>query len=1013
MIRFLFTYIFLIASIHGLSQNFRLKHLSSVDGLSQNSVNDVFQDREGIIWIGTQDGLNRYDGYEFKYFRYQGDESAVHDNFITKIVEDDKGNLWLAHRKGVSVFSKTKNTGYLLKTVDSTFYQPVDWLAKIDGDIYLVDSNHNLFKSVWNNGRYYLEKIDLSVHDGKVISVRKFSEIWYLVTTEGLVISESIPESGEAISYPNSEEHYSSFNKELTMDVNGNLYFTTYRHLYIYNPEDSHIEEIELIEDPDIQLTDLCWSDSNELWAATNQGIYVIDGTLIKDHIPMDYSSNSKQNDGVVNCLFKDHHGQMWIGSANHGVSIYNPLADQFKFLNYNHGIEDPVVWSIYQDSSILLLGTNSGLEVFRTTIDHIGKRRFLSKELTYKGKISLIGTERIGTISKIDNEFWIGAGSQVFVLNQKLNELVRSYSIDQYKMDQGLESKASPTVTTIVSVNDRNFILTQKGVYYVNKEISSNLNHIKEMEKVHILDATVVEHNLWMATNTGIIRLNHKTLSHKKYVYNEFSNSGKGPSHKIITSITKDNNGGLWLGTAGGGINHFNIQTENFNYLTEFDGLANNNILGLELAGSILWISHNKGISSYELTRGRIKNYDVNDGVVFDEFAINSSFKNNKGQVWFGSANGVNFIPNYSWVQTDTFNSKVVLSGIEINYDYRDLFSLVNSSDNTLTLHPIDKVVSFRVNVVDYQNSGIKLEYQLLGFNSNWVEVESNGKITFTNLNPGDYTLKVRAINKHGVVSSNHAILKIHVSTPLWKRVWFILTTVVIIVGIIFLIIRGVVRRKYKKRIAKMEEEKRLLYEKQRISRDLHDNVGANLSYIVHSLDNYSYQLKKENNALSDELSDLGNETRSVMSSLRETIWAVKKESVSINEMENRIIDFSSKLLSSADIDLIVNFQTDGKITLSPFVALNLFRIIQEAVHNAVKHSKGSAFEISLKSSHGLEILLKDNGKGFDVEQQEENKFGLKSMKDRVSDIGGEFKLKSIKDSGTEIIIRIPLNAK
>ena len=1008
----LIVYIILGISLSTFCQDFRLKTLTSADGLSQNSVNDIYQDKDGMIWIATQDGLNMYDGFRFKHFRYEGNESVVHDNFIIKITEDDKNNLWLTHRKGVTVFSKQTHNGYLLKTQEHTSYQPIDWITNIDGDLYLINNKYDLYKAVWDNGRYALKHIDVPSYNGKIISISKFSGTFYIVTTKGLLVASNVSEPEKLIPYPTPEEHHNNIDKGIAMDGNGNLFFTTNKHLYRYDIKHAELNDIKVSTDIDLRYTDLCW-DNNALWVSTDHGVFILEESLVKYHLPLDYTFNGTQNEGKVLSILKDQQGQIWMGTTNNGVSIYNSDIEHFKFLNHGHGIEDPVVWAVYQDAKHLLLGTNSGLEVFKTSTPNLGNRLFLNEVVTYQGRHPILGTDRISTITKIDHQFWIGAESKVYVFDQELRDVLQSFSIDAFKARLNWTHKASSIVTNIISTDDRIFILTQKGAFYLNKHTMGELNFIEGLEKSHILDASLSYDQLWLATNKGLIKLNTKTLVHKAYVHNALNEKHKSPSHQIVTSVTTDSKGNLWLGTAGEGINSFNPKSEVFNNITESDGLANNTIMSLQVLDSILWISHNKGISSYNTTDGSIRNYDMGDGLVFDEFAINSSFQNDTGELWFGSANGLCFIPDYSKVQTDTFLSKAEIYGLEINYNHQDLLSMMSASGNLLELHPNDKIISFDVNVLDYKNLGIKMEYQLLGFGPDWIEVENNNRITFTNLLPGNYTLKIRAINKHGTISPNQAELRIYVSTPLWKRPWFVLTAIITTILVSITISRYLIRKKYKSRIIKMEQEKKLLHEKQRISRDLHDNVGANLSYIVHSLDNFSYQLKEEHNELSDELLALGHETRGVMSSLRETIWAVKKEHVTLQEIQNRIMDFATKLLSSADMELVADFQTDEKIVLTPFTAINMFRIIQEAVNNAVKHSEGKTFYITLISTSMLKIEMKDDGKSFDANERQQGKLGLDSMKDRANDIGGSFSISSDKNHGTTIIVEIPVFEK
>ncbi|MGL4597968.1 MAG: ATP-binding protein, partial [Bacteroidia bacterium] len=290
------------------------------------------------------------------------------------------------------------------------------------------------------------------------------------------------------------------------------------------------------------------------------------------------------------------------------------------------------------------------------------------------------------------------------------------------------------------------------------------------------------------------------------------------------------------------------------------------------------------------------------------------------------------------------------------------------------------------------------------------WHENASGNRVaTYTNLPYGDYTFRVRCRISNGVWSNAVLEIPVHIQTPFWATSWFLIAVVLLSVLVLAIAIRYFAQRRLRQRLRALEVANKIQEEKERISRDLHDNVGAQLTYIISSLDHVAFRLEKEGdlNPARKKVNDLSEYSRLTMQQLRESIWAINSESIKLSEMLARLQEHL-QLLSENNEDMEVSSERTGQDQLLPPArSIEVFRILQEGISNAFKHAQATQLMLLIADEgEQIRFQLTDNGKGFDTQLNKIGHYGLKNMRQRAERSGIVFALDSQLGKGTVLTL-------
>jgi signal transduction histidine kinase len=297
--------------------------------------------------------------------------------------------------------------------------------------------------------------------------------------------------------------------------------------------------------------------------------------------------------------------------------------------------------------------------------------------------------------------------------------------------------------------------------------------------------------------------------------------------------------------------------------------------------------------------------------------------------------------------------------------------------------------------------------QYKLEGIDKDWIYAGNRRFARYANLQPGTYTFKVKAANSDGRWNGREGSFTIKITAPFWMTWWFRFMAAMLFLSILAGLIFYYQQRKIQEQQQQLAIQERVISERERISRDLHDNIGAQITYIISSMDWAKTQIPQKNTALQERFAHLRDNTQSLMSSLRDTIWTLNKKAITPQDFFDRIrqyVSYNIQRNSTLEIAFFENIESENEIP--PNIVLNLFRICQEAMQNVVKHADANVMTISMicTEKNELKIAISDDGKGFDHENRREDSFGLDNMRYRAEEINATISILSSKGKGTSV---------
>lgn len=831
-------------SIYAQTQEIRFERLTVEDGLSQNSVNAIVQDHEGFMWFGTQDGLNRYDGYVFTVFKHgYADSNSLSDNFISSLIEDGSGVLWIGTHKGLNRFDKATNN---FKHYFHIFNDTTDVGNNIINVIYedlsknfWVGTNNGLFKFDRTSEQLVAYPYRLDDHFiSSNIAVNAIYEdrarsLW-IGTNEGLKRLDR--ESGKFISFKNNIHDANSLSGNIVLSIGedgqNNLWVGTTEGLNRWNIQNGNFARFKHEPSSGHELCDnlvntIFVDNTGIVWTGTGTRVsHKGSGGGLCCKSPADewthYSHNNADpyslSDNNILAIYQDRSGVLWLGTHLGGINRYSRYRNKLGYKHYSSYRENRaelnVAMSFLDEQGIFFVGTyGEGLHKFhdRNKLVKVYSHKPFDPQSISNNEIKVIYRDR-------SNDIWVGT-------NEGLNKYISTldgWTSYKNKLD-ALNSINSNHIRTILE--DRSnalWIGTDEGLNLFDKKKETFTRFEHDPGKPNSISGNRINAlcqdnlgNLWIGTlDGGLNRLDRKTNKFISYRHNPL-NANSLISDRIL-SLAADKNGNIWIGTFGQGLDCFNFENDEFKHYTEKDGLPNEVINGILLDDhDNVWISTNKGISKFTPPlgsalegesnppnplfkgerRGVFRNYDVSDGLQSNEFNQGAAYKNKRGEMFFGGVNGFNVFHPDS-IKDNAYIPPVVITSFK---KFNEEFSLPTAVTDTkeLELSYRDYFFSFEFAALDF-TAPLKnrYAYKMEGFDKDWNYTDAKRRFaTYTNLNPGEYIFKVKGSNNDGIWNEEGSSLKITITPPFWATWWFRIMMVFILSGSIFIFLRVRIR--------------------------------------------------------------------------------------------------------------------------------------------------------------------------------------------------------------------------
>ena len=944
---FLFAIIIFFGSfIYAQSNRIRFERITTDNGLSSNNTSYVFQDRKGFLWISTQDGINRYDGYSFKYFKHiPGILNSLSDYAAGHIYEDSKGNFWIATREGLNVFNPDSET--------FTHYNP-----QKDSTILLGS-----------------ERIVCTTED-------KYGNIW-IGTRKGLSLFNPKTKSFTLFQNNSSDKKSLSFNyvTSLLFDSKNNLwvgtqiglnkfdYKTNSFEVFLKNPQEPKSISGNLI-------TSLFEDSKGNIWVGTNSGLNRLisfeggkEEFLAYQYNPENKNSISSNN---VSKMAEDSKGNLWIGTLGGGVNILNPVTN--KFTNYqnveedNTSLSDDNVFSLCIDNfqNVWIATYAGGINKYNST-----KERFTFYQPSPFAK-SKVAENNVSSILVDDkNNLWLGTNGDGMKVHRDNNVSDDSFLFELKADPKNKNSLSSNNVTSIIQ--DKSGIIwigtfgggvnkfdpSQKKfeVFKYKREDPKSLGN----DFIHTIYEDL-EGTIWIGTGlSGLNRFDKETNSFKRFRDNpKYPNSTKYLNSPEVTSILEDSKGFLWVGTSTGGLSRFDRKTESFvhfkhiqedlnsissnrincvyedskkrlwigtfsgglnlynekensfiHYL-EKDGLASNTVQSItEDTKGNLWITTINGISNFDPDKKTFKNFDESDGLQGKVFNQRSVFKDSKTSlIYFGGEKGLNVysfnsineikkIPAIVLTDFKIFNESVLLK-------YSSMIESNTSEIQKIELAHDENVFSFEFASLDFTSpEKNKYKYLLEGFDKDWINSGTRREVTYTNLDPGKYIFKVKGTNSDGFWNEEGLEVNLIINPPFWKT-WWAYTIYFILAAIGFFLVRGYELNRVKLRndLRLKEFESKKLQEVDQIKSRFFANISHEfrtpLTIIIGSLE--KLKGKMQNNSDNKELVVMKRNASRLLQLINQLLELSRIESgnVKLNASENDLVKFLKRITAS-----------------------------------------------------------------------------------------------------------------
>lgn len=1068
---------------------YQFSHLDNSGGLSHNQVNAIIKDSKGFMWFGTMSGLNRYDGYNFKIFRHKpGDSTSLNDDFISSILQGPDDKLWLETRSGQNIFDPitekfTANTAGYLKSL-SLPAVVVSEIVKDKHNNYwflLKQQGLGIYNMTTKKAQWLLnesgKKPVLHNNDIADIGTDNNGSIW-IIYRDGLL--EKMNETTHAVTARNDflQQKYAGKLSDYRMfvDAEGDVWIFIYGEplgTYYFNTSNNSVLHLNRNAakgrlNNDV-LTSIHQDTRGMVWISTDHGgINIVNKKTFDVRYLLNNADDSKAlSQNSIYTIYRDNTGIMWVGTFKKGINYYHenfikfPVyrhqpsdANSLPFDDVNHFVED--------DKGNIWMGTNGGGLLYYDRL----AGSFRQFRHSPSNSNSLSNDVIVSLYIDSEKKLWIGTyfggldcydGKQF--VHYKNNPADPSSISDNRIWEIYEDAQKQLWVGTLAGGLNR-FDRAKKIFYHYR---SGDPNSIKSDYIPAIIEDK--DNNLWIGTAYGISVLDKKT-DRFFYFNHDAADTGSISNDNIITLFC-DSRGLTWAGTREG-LNLYDKSTKKFRHYRIEDGLPSNTVLTiLEDNDHALWFSTPNGISKATVTKdanGKIqlqfKNYDERDGLQGREFNENAAYKTRQGELIFGGANGINII-NPGAIRHNTVIPKVVLTDFLVfdrpvtageKIDKRVLLPKAISEADNITLNYYENVFSLEFAALSFSNpEKNKYAYKLEGFNKEWLTTDGvQRKATYTNLDPGEYTFRVKASNDDGVWNEEGVSLRVRILPPFWKTTPAFIIYAIILAGILFFARRLTIQRaRMRFKLEQQKKEADRMHELDMLKLKFFTNVSHEfrtpLSLIIAPAEKMSKQVEDE--GLRKQFQLIYRNAKRLLGLVNQLLDFRKLEMQELRLYPSKgdIIRFIKELVYSfTDIaekknirftfhntidSLEVSFDPDKMERIMFNLLSNAFKFTRES-GNVDVYIRQKQVNSNGKSEQYVEIKVKDTGIGIPLDQQEKiferffqhdvpgsilnqgSGIGLAITKEFVRLHQGSIAVESKPDWGTCFTVLLPVNA-
>ena len=1064
---FLFLFVFCFVSAKAFSQEIAFKHLTINEGLSQSTVNSIIQDREGVIWIATFGGLNKYNGYEFEVYNHnERDSTSISHNRINSLFEDKEGNLWVGTVNGLNRFDPSTQTFIRYRLPNKGRYVVYDILQDEQGNLWIATDAGLKFLNPASNQLVHI-RLNKINDNQRIQSLYLDNGLLWLGFYRGLEIIDIKSRKIKPVPAALENTTDNSWIRAIQKSPTGEFWVATEADGTIrFQPKTNQITRYTrnegLISNT---VRDLLFVNREQLWMGTRQGLSVLNissGKIVNySYSPAAADPSTSLSHASVRCLFQDRSKNIWLGTYSGGVNLVYNFKKSFFYKGHSrsdiNGLSNREVNSILQEGpKSFWIGTDGG------GLNYWDRQSGKVEVFTYNPN----STRSFNSIKSIENhddpaKLWLGTSGGLLIFDKKtkafsdFEDIKKGYNVpfDQnyylLNLPMGLWVGSNFNGVSLIRNNKVVRKYRGEGPNAINSEAISCL--IQDENK-----------GLWIGHQyRGLNYLDFKTNKIKSYVLDE--NNPRSLSSNAVFCLFIDSKKRLWVGTDGGGLNYFDPVNEQFFAINKQNGLTNNTIQAIEEdEKGNLWISTNKGIFKITIKSKTlpiqsnqldIVNYTVQDGLQSNQFNQGSVFKSKSGELFFGGINGLtSFFPDRIAVNKHRpaviFTSFKILNRDSTSVDQSPLGKPINLL-NEITLKHNEAYFTIKFAALNYiYPERNKYAYKLEGFpDETWHYVDGQRAATYTNLDPGTYVFKVKAANNSGVWSLKPRELKITVLPPWWQTKFAYLIYFLVAVLLLYLF------NYYSKYTERLKN--RLEYEADSYRRE-QELAQKKLSFFI----NISHEIKTpitmimaplqklmalhESNPQTFNYLHLMNKSGQRLLNLIDQLLDLRRldaETDPLKAGKGNVVAFTKEtvvlftnLAKAKEIDLVFNSESEDIIAW--FDKDKLEKVLYNIISNAIKYTPSyGKVEVNVSNTTDMFLVsVTDNGSGISKDRIETifqpfkhldsvhnnvagTGIGLAFAKELVELHHGTIEVESIaaekgKNGFTRFTVKIPLDA-
>jgi signal transduction histidine kinase/ligand-binding sensor domain-containing protein len=986
--KFFLCLILVSAELCYAQENIRFQRISVNDGLSQSDIRCMVQDTLGFLWVGTRDGLNRYDGLNFhRYRREIGDTTSLHFNQIWSLVTDSAGNVWVGSAGGISIYDYRHDSFTNFFPSDSELQDAdVNDVLLAGKNTAILSTSKGLVNFDLAERKFFISQEFLQFKGMRIYHANRTpSHGLWIATDQGVFIKSPNQSAWKRLLENKSVQR-------IHFDPNGMVYLSSFAGLFRYAPREMAVTQLVATS-----VSDILRARNGDLWVASNKVMVLNENDALKYTLSHDRFNQYSLSEDRARVFYQTHDGKIWVGTFGYGLNKFDPDVARFSWLSEQTSIPlsgNYVSAILTKDDTTVLVGTSRGLSI-------VDLKKRSAQHFSSEGDLFQI----LKIIADRDNNIWAttSAGLMQYTGGKLINK-----------------NKDMRGVYSFAEWDDAALILATRlnGIHLVDKKSGAATLFISAEDLRDEVACLLVEQNqVWVGCRDGLKRYDKtgRLLEHFKAQHHK-----PGSLHaSFIKSIFRDSAENLWIGTWGGGLSVRYKGDSAFSTYTVEHGLPNDVVYGvLPDDAGVLWLSTNLGLSAFNISEKTFRNFDFFDGLQSNEFNTGAYFKSESGRMYFGGVNGLTYFDPREILESrdapEVLLSSIMINGKPIIFEEEDSVKNV-SLINTVTSSWKANDIGIRFTAVDFGQPN-KNNFQYSIKDSVWYDIGNRRSLELIDLASGQHELRIRARKPGSQWSQDVVLLTIDIVPSVWQRTWFRILGVLVFLGLVFSI--------YKFRVARLKAANAVL---NRLVDERTAEIQA-MNEEIASQNDQLHELVKELEAFSYSVShDLRAPLRSVMGYLRileedlgkglddnsrRTLGVVERNALKMNDLINDLLEFSKlnrqevrktkvdtdSLVKTLLAEISISTPHRATIDVKPLppayvddklIAQVWINLISNAIKYSAKKEHPSIEIGSLQEQHQTIFYVKDNGVGFDMKYVDKL-FGVFQRLHRPEDFAG-----------------------